>query len=227
MALSIDVNTSKAVTVAATSVVSNSFSTAQAGELIIVLCGNVDNTGLAISGGGLTWHTLQNVPGSASDNAAIFYAWAPSILTNQQITVQGTNSQQWQITVLSFKGADATSGNGSSAIGANNGITGNSGTQPSINLTTTRNGSWIFGAIGYGGNVVLVAGSNQTIFAQNSDTANGGKQATIEQNATTPNSGTVVTTNVTNTTANWAIAAVEVLPALSSSHLLSSLGAGA
>lgn len=226
MALSIDVNTSKAATVAATSVTSNSFSTTAPNELILVLASSADDTGLAISGGGLTWHTLQDAPGNASDNAYIFYAWAANILTNQTVKVQGTNSQQWQITVLSFIGADAISGDGSSAIGANNQATGVSGTQPSINLTTTRNNSWIFGSIGYGANVVLTAGTNQTIFAQNADTINGGKQATIEQNAVTPTKGTSVTTNVTNTTANWAIAAVEILPAFIGAPQMSMMGVG-
>lgn len=221
--LTIDVNTSKAVTVAATSVTSNSFTTTVPNELILVLGASADNTGLAISGGGLSWTTLQNVAGNASDNAYIFYAWASSILTAQTVKVQGTNSQQWQITVLGIIGADQVSGNGVSAIGANSNATGNSGAQPSVALTTTRNGSWIFGSVGYGANVTLTAGTNQTIFAQNADTVNGGHQATIEQNAATQLAGTSVTTNVTNTTGNWAIAAVEILPGIQELGLL---GAG-
>src|ERR1700733_7388649 len=126
MALVIDVNTSKAVTTAATSVTSNSFTTGSDNELLVVLCSSADNTGLAISGAGLSWNILINQPGAASDNAYIFYAWASSILTTQTVKIQGTNSQQWQMTLLSFTGADATSGNGTSAIGVNNSTQGSS-----------------------------------------------------------------------------------------------------
>lgn len=219
MALAIDANITTTFTSNQSPFQSSTFTTAQGGELILVLFSNdASPTGISNTPGALTWTKLQDEESFGAPNGIIYYAWASGILTNSQVSITAGVGQQGIMTILSFTGADATVP-GSSAIGAST-AGGNAASVPSLAITTTRNNSWIFGAFG-GGSTTLVAGSGQTLFGQYLDSAFGGRGATIKQNSTTPTSGTNVTTSLTSSQA-WNGAVVEILPALTGGSQYSS-----
>ena len=223
MALAIDGTPASSSSAGATSSVTGTLTTTGTNEIVLALISNATVTGMAVSGAGLTWTLVPNTDQNlqAADNSWIFWAFAASTVSSQTITAQTTSGTgQWLMTLVSLSGVD-TGASGANAIGASNGGGGTAQT-PSISLTTTRNGSWVFGVIGIGSNVTMTAGTNQTIFSQVADTVNGGHEATLKQNATTATSGTSVPISITNTNQTWNGACVEILPAtgVNSSHMM-------
>lgn len=211
--LTIDVNQSKSFTTSGqNNMVTNSFTTTKPNELILVLISNGNTVTGVTDTAGLTYHQVQAQLAQNAENGIIYYAWAKSVVTNNQITVAAGSAQEGQVTVLSFIGADSRSGDGASAIGANNGGGAASGTVQ-LSLTTTRNGSWIFGCFGLGTNATAVAQTNQTILGQSVDGIFTDTCSTMENNAVTPAAGTSVTLGLTNTGV-WNGAIVEILPAV-------------
>ena len=212
-ALAIDVNVSKNNTSASTSIVSGSFSTKAANEVLLALVAtdstSANMTVTSVTGGGLTWSLVErtNAQGGTSE---IWKAFAPSVLSSASITAHLSQSVLGSMVVLSFSGADPTNpigatGSGSAATGA-----------PTASLVTTRNGSWV---VGVGTDITRSAArtvpSNQTLIHQDRASAVNDTFWMQRQNAPTPVSGTTVFINDTAPTNDpYNLSIAEVLPAI-------------
>jgi hypothetical protein len=199
-ALVIDVVTSKDLTSASTTLASSAFSTAVSNELLLAFISTDQissqaTTVTAVSGGGLTWALVVRT-NSQGGTAEIWRAFAAATQTN--ITVTATISQKVlsSMTIVSFENVDTTGSNGAAAIGATKGASAASGA-PTASLTTTRNGSWVFGVGNDFDNAAgRTVGSGQTLIHQ--DLASTGDTYWVQrQTSRTPSSGTTVTINDT------------------------------
>ncbi len=186
------------------------FSTAASGELLVAFVA-ADGPATAsaqkatVSGAGLTW-TLVRRTNTQFGTSEVWKALASTVLTNVSVTstLSSANFDQ-SLTVVAFQGA---SGVGASA-GANAATGG-----PSVALTTTVAGSWVFGV----GNdwdkaVARTPGANQSLVQQFVDTSSGDTFWVQSANATTPTAGTVVTLSDTApTTDRFNFTGVEIIP---------------
>lgn len=161
----------------------------------------------SMSGGGLTW-TLRTRSNAQGGTTEIWQASAPAVITAAQIKANLSGSFAGSMVVTAFKGADL-SANG--AVASANATTG----APKVSLTTTRNGSWVWGAGNdYDKAVPRTIGTNQTLVDQMLASV-GDTYWVQRQNAATANAGTQVTLNATApTTDRWNMAAIEILPAV-------------
>ncbi len=193
---------------------SPTFSTSASGELLLAfVTSDGPSTGGTqsfsnVTGGGLTWRLLRRANAQAG-TAEIWAANAPAVLTNAGVTATRANgSYLGSITVVTFTGADqAVDGAGASA-GAATGA-------PSVALTTTRPGAWVWGV----GNdwdkaIARTVGPSQTkvdeFLASVGDTMWVQRQSATTQFAATP----VTLNDTAPTTDRWNMVAVEVLPAV-------------
>jgi hypothetical protein len=193
------------------------FSTTAGNELLLAFVtgdylSGPNTTVTSMTGGGLTWQLVirQNTqPG----NSEIWRAFSAVPLSN--VTVSATLSQPAtaSLTVVSFTGVDTSGTAGSGAIGATKSDQWTSG-QPAVQLTTTRNNSWVFGVGNdYDNPTARTLGPNQTMVHQYF-TPTGDTYWVQRQNAPTPTAGTLVTINDTApTTDRWNMCIVEILPA--------------
>jgi hypothetical protein len=158
-----------------------------------------------VTGAGLTW-TLVRRTNTRPGTAEVWRASAPAALTN--VTVTSTPARtgfDQSLTLVAFRGA--------SGVGANAGANAATGA-PTVSVTTTKAGSWVFGV----GNdwdraVTRTVGTGQTIVSQWVDTGSGDTFWAQSRTAVTPTSGTAVTLNDTAPTGDrWNLTAVEVLP---------------
>ena len=216
--LAIDANVFLDRASASTTVTTPAFSTTAGNELLLAFVSTDHNTGTnttvtGVTGGGLTWALVgrTNVQRGTSE---IWRAFATAPLTAVSVTATLSQSVFSSMTVMSFTGVDRTGTNGSGAIGAIG--TGNAAAgAPTATLTTTRNGSWIFGV----GNdwdtaVARTAGPNQTLVHQNLSSI-GDTFWVQRMTAPTALSGTSVTINDTAPTADrYNLFIAEVLPDL-------------
>jgi hypothetical protein len=197
-----------------TTITSGAISTTAANDLLVAFItsdGPAQGGGQAFSsvtGGGLAWKLAERSNAQAG-TAEIWEAPAPS--TVSKVTVTATRSggiAVGSIVVVAFKGADTiAAGAASSASGA----TG----APSVMLTTTRAGSWVW-AVGndWDRAVARTVGSGQTLFDQY--LAKAGDTYWVQSQTTPGNAAnTTVTLNDTApTTDRWDFAAIEILPAV-------------
>lgn len=95
---------------------SSGLTTLYANELVLVFVKVASQTNVTISGGGLTW-SRHDATGSWCDTSCVFYALAPSPLSNQTITATFGSSLRAGIIVSAYSGVDATGTNGANAIG--------------------------------------------------------------------------------------------------------------
>jgi Galactose oxidase-like, Early set domain/Fibronectin type III domain len=158
-----------------------------------------------VTGGGLTWRLRQRV-NSQAGTSEIWVAVAPGPLSNATVTAtRASGAWVGSITVVGFANASVADG----AVAGASASTGS----PTVSLTTTTAGSWVWGV----GNdwdraVTRVLGSGQTkvdeYLASVGDTF-------WVQSQSTPGgaAGTLVTLNDSSpTTERWNYAAVEILP---------------
>jgi hypothetical protein len=160
-----------------------------------------------VTGAGLTW-TLAQSAKAKSGTAEIWTAYAPGPLTNVSVTATPTTPGFDQsLTVVAFTGA--------SGIGA--GVTADSAKSvPSVTLTTTTPGSWVFGVGEAGDATTRVLGPDQTLVNQQVDASGPNTFWVQSQTARTLVAGTQVTIDDTApTSALWCLAAVEILPTAS------------
>lgn len=169
----------------------------------------------SISGGtGLTWVNV----GRANTNAGSVELWRAFSAAPQSFTATITYSASTlsgNHMFVGIIGADQSGTNGSGAIGSF--VTGTSTTAaPTINLTTTRNNSWVWAATNDPtGTTAPVMGASQTLIRNISDATNTCQSWMQRQNAFTPQTGTTVTMNATApSTDSCNILAVEILPAI-------------
>ena len=188
-------------------------STAQPNELLLALIASDGpnsagaQTIAGVSGGGLSW-TLRKRANAQAGTAEIWQAVAPAKLSGATITAsRASGGYQGAITVAAFEGAD-TAANGA-------GVSGSAASgAPSVSLSTTRPGSWVWG-IGddWDSAKARTPGSGQELVDQflssSGDTFWAQRQA-----KPTPAAGTSVAIDDTAPTGDrWNLAAVEVLAA--------------
>lgn len=199
------------------SVQTQSFSTANANELLLAFVSadsttTSGNTVTSVRGAGLTWQFVaraNSVPGDAE----IWRALSPAALSSVTITANLAQSAAASITVVAFSGADLSGSNGSGAIGATATFSAPSGT-PSGSVTTTRDGSWVF-AVGadWDNAIARALGPDQSMVHQYLAPVNDTYWVQRQNSAASP-SGTTVTMNDTAPTADkYNLTLVEVLPA--------------
>jgi hypothetical protein len=193
--------------------------------LAFVMVNKDSATVSSISGGTSTW-TLVSRSNTNAGSCEVWRAFV-AVPSAQTFTYNFSGAiVSGNHLMCSITGADFTSQNGASAIG--NVVTGSTtAAAPSIDLTTTRDNSWVWAAASEGtaSAATITAGSNQTLLRSHNDTGNACASFMWRQNATTPTSGTVVTMNCTQpTNTNCNIVAIEILPAIRKNF--ASLGIG-
>ena len=216
-ALATDTITSADRSSQSASIISPSFSTKSGNELLLAFistdASSSSITVTGVSGAGLTWALVRRTNGQMG-TAEIWRAFAPAVLS--AVTVRATLSQSVaaSMTIVTFAGADTSGTNGSGAIGNTNGNSASSGA-PSVSLTTTRNGSWVFGVGNDWDNAISrTPGTNQSLVHQYLATV-GDTYWAQKQNTPTALSGTQVFINDTApTTDRFNLSIVEVLPAV-------------
>jgi len=180
--------------------------TATAGELLVAFVASEGNVGqtVTVSGAGLTW-TLVRRANAIEGTSEVWSAVAPARLINATITAtQSVSSGMNQsLTVVAFTGAGG--------IGASVGNSG-SRTAPSVVLTTTRAGSFVYGV----GNdpirrAARTLGANQSIVHQWVDTDSNQTFWVQARNGLVPLAGTGVNINSTSVNGDWNLVAVEIL----------------
>ena len=215
--LAIDAKVSKDGTAASTTLATSAFSTTTSNELLLAFVSTdyvsgTNTTVTGITGAGLTWVLVLRT-NTQSGTAEIWRAFAPSALTNVTVTATISHSVVSSMTVVTFKGANATGTNGSGAIGATKSANAKPGA-PSASLVTTQNGSWV---IGVGNDFdkasARTLGAGQTLVHQ--DLASAGDTYWVQmQTSPTPLSGTTVTINDTApATDRYNLSICEILPA--------------
>lgn len=159
-----------------------------------------------ITGGGLNW-TLRQRSNTQGGTTEIWQAIAAKQLAAAQVKATLSGSFASAMTVTAFKGADIST-NG--AVASANGTTG----APQVSLTTTRNGSWVWGAGNdYDKAVSRTVGNGQVLVDQLLASV-GDTYWVQRQAAATPVAGTKVMLNDTAPTNDrWNMAAIEILPA--------------
>jgi hypothetical protein len=195
-------------------------------ELLLVFASvcNGATTVSGITGGGLTWANVGRINTNAG-STEVWRAFAP-ISQNFGLTfTMSASTVSFNFVVVGIVGADMTGTSGSGAIGAFNTATSTSAA-PSVNVTTTRNNSWVWAAGNDStGTVAAVAGTGQTLLRSDKDTANNCLAWLQRQTTATTTSGTVVTMNNTApSTDSCNMLAVEILPAIH--YNLAATGAG-
>ena len=190
--------------------VTEPFSTAAAGELLVAFVASDAPTGTGqtatVSGAGLTW-TLVSRANTQSGTSEIWTATAPTRLVNVAVTatqaVSGRMNQS--LTVVAFTG---TAGVGASAV-----ATG-SRTAPSVSLTTTAGGSFVY-AVGNDPirKIARTPGANQTIVHQWVDTDAYQTLWVQSRNGPVATAGSVVTIDdpAPINGGDWNLAAVEIV----------------
>ncbi len=214
-AVAVDKTVTTHQTSAAASISSPALTTTAPGELLLAfLTSDGPSSGGSqsfskVSGGGLTWKLLRRANAQAG-TAEIWTASAPSVLTNAAVTAtRGSGSYPGSITVVALSGADLAAGGATAAASAASGA-------PSVSLTTTRPGSWVWGV----GNdwdraVARTVGTGQTKVDEFLASA-GDTMWVQRQNGATALAGMSVTLNDTAPTNDrWNLAAVEVQSAVS------------
>ena len=197
---------------AGSTIASPPLSTTKSGDLLLAFVSSDGPSSGAqtisgVTGGGLTW-TLRTRANGQPGTAEVWQAVAPTPLTNVTVTAtRAKTSYQGSITVAAFTGAD-TAVNG--AIASSSATTG----APSVSLTTTKAGSWVWG-VGedWDRAVTHTPAAGQTIVDQFLSPS-GDTFWTQRQTATTAAAGTSVPISDTAPTGDrWDLAVVEVRPA--------------
>ncbi len=196
-----------------TTIVSPALTTSSDNELLVAFV-TTDSAGPtkgatvnSIAGGGLTW-TLRQRSNAQGGTTEIWQAVAPKKINPSKITATLSGSFASSMVVTAFKGADLTTNGAVAAANAVNGA-------PKVVLTTTRNGSWVWGAGNdYDNAIPRTVGSGQVLVDQMLASV-GDTYWVQRQAATTPAKGTVVAIDDTAPTKDrWNMAAIEILPAV-------------
>ena len=188
-----------------------SFSTVEAGEQVLALVGSDGPSGagkqtVTVSGAGLTW-TLVKRANSESGDSEIWAASASKAL--EKVTVTSTPALSGYDQTLTVVSLEGSKGVGASVAG------GAASGAPSVQLTSTEEGSLVFGA----GNDWYTAsartlGPGQTLLHQYLDTKTGDTYWSQYTSQAAGPAGSLVTLNDTAPTVDgWNLAGVEILAA--------------
>ena len=199
---------------AATTITLGSFSTTHANDLVLAFLasdgsGSPNTTSFSsVAGGGLTWKLRQRTnaqPGTAE----IWEAVAASALTGATITAtRSSGAYVGFMDIVAFSGADTTV---DGATGSSNATSG----APSVSLTTTRAGSWVWGVGDDFDNAIdRTVGPGQTLFDQ--DLAPTGDTYWTQSQSAPGNAANVsaVLNDTAPTSDRWDLSSIEVLPAV-------------
>jgi hypothetical protein len=152
-------------------VVTPSFSTTAPYELLLAFvaadhyCSGTNTTVTKVTGAGLRW-TLVKRTNAQAGTAEIWRAFASMPLSQVNVAATLSQSVTSSMTVMTFKGIDTTSIDGSAAIGATGTSNAGSGA-PTARLITTRNDSWVVGVGNDSRNAISrTVGANQTLVHQ-------------------------------------------------------------
>ena len=155
---------------ASATVTSPAFSTTSGNQLLLAMVGTdylsgTNTTVTGVTGGGLTW-VLVGRTNVQLGTAEIWRAFAPSPLTNVQVTATMSQAVWSSMQVMSFSNVDTSGTNGSGAIGAI--ASANSpGGAPSATLVTTRANSYVVGVgSDFDQAISHTIGANQTLTHQ-------------------------------------------------------------
>src|SRR5262249_11191471 len=119
----------------------------------------------SVTGGGLTW-ALVGRTNAVQGTAEIWRTLAPASLSNVTVTAALSQSASAAMTVAGFTGVDPSGTTGSGAIGAVRSASNTTGA-PTASLTTTRNGSWVWGVgTDTTASTARTAGSGQSLIHQ-------------------------------------------------------------
>ncbi len=195
---------------ASSTITSGAISTTSANDLVVAFIASDGpsrsggQTFSSVTGGGLTWKLVQRTnaqPGTAE----IWTAVAAHPLSSATVTAtRSSGSYGGSIDVVAFSGADTTT---SGAVGTASAATG----APSVSLTTTTSGSWVW-AVGddYDRAVSRTVGAGQTKFDEFL-AGSGDTYWTQSQTAPGNPANAKVTLNDTApTTDRWDLAAIEI-----------------
>ena len=160
-----------------------------------------------VTGGGLTWSLVRRSNGQPG-TSELWKASVPADPGAAPVGVTATSQQSGydqSLTVLAFRGA--------TGVGASTGA-GSASATPSTSLTTTRAGSWVFGAGNdWNQSVARTTGSGQVLRHQWIDSAVGDTFWAQSRQTPTGSAGSVVTLDdPAPAGARWNLAAAEVLP---------------
>jgi Bacterial Ig domain/Lysyl oxidase len=209
------------------SIASPSFSTKSGNELLLAFVStDASSSGVTVTGvtgAGVTWALVRRT-NVQMGTAEIWRAFAPAAISAATVTATLSQSVAASVTIVSFSGVDTTGTNGSGAIGSTNGNSAASGA-PSVSVTTTRNGSWVFGVGNDWDNAIgRTPGANQSLVHQYLASV-GDTYWVQKQNAPTAASGTQVFINDTApTTDRYNLSIVEVLPSTTVAGSFSATG---
>lgn len=213
--VAVDATVTQNASSAASSIVSPNFSTTSKNELFLAFVATGPSSGsvtvTSVNGAGLSWALVKRTNASGG-TTEIWRAFAPTVLSNVNVSATLSTDVYSSITVMTFTGVDPSGSNGSGAIGATAGANGTVGS-PSVTLTTTRDGSLV---LGVGNDVakatVRVPGTMQNLVSQDLS-PNGNTYWVQTQMTTTALSGTAVTVNdVSPASDPFNLTTVEVLP---------------
>lgn len=161
----------------------------------------------SVTTNGLTWSLKRRTNPAASGTAEIWTAVAPNGFTSGTATAtRAGGSFPGMMSIVAFSGVDTT------ATAASAGQSGN-GTAPSLSLTTTHPGSWVW-AVGsdWSNTTSRTAASGQTITDQLTVSGTGAFWVQ-KQNTQTQNTGTVTINNTAPTSGTkWNLSAIEIIP---------------
>ena len=214
--LAIDVQVSTHQSSSASTITSPNFSTHQTDEVLLAFLASdgpktAKETFSTVTGGGVTW-TLRTRSNTQAGTAEIWQANAPQLISDASITAtRASGTAGGSITVLAFSGADATTTGATASASASSG-------GPTASLTTTVDGSWVWG-VGddWDKATARVPGANQNV-ADQYLASTGDTYWVQRQNTATSTAGTSTTINDTAPTADrWNLALIEVVPASSTS----------
>jgi hypothetical protein len=194
-------------------------------SLVAVVMINRDATTVSsIATTGLTWQ-FSSRSNTQAGCVELWTAFAPTPLSPSTVTITFAASLvSVNAMILALVGADTSSGNGASAIGA---VTASSSTSAtySASVVTTRNNSWVWGAINTASTATITSGTAQTNIRSQTDATNIGESRVQRLNSLTPTTGTTATINGTlGASANVNILVFEILPA--QNYPLSTTGVG-
>ncbi|HLG91434.1 MAG TPA: IPT/TIG domain-containing protein [Acidimicrobiales bacterium] len=183
-------------------------STTAPGDVLVAFVSSDGPAGIpqtaTVSGAGLSW-TLVKRTNSQPGTAEIWTATAPGVLSAATVTsTPSASGYDQQLTVVAFSH--------SSGLGASASSSASSGA-PSVSLTTTAPGSWVFG-VGHDwdNSIARTLGPGQVLQSQWVDTSVGDTDWVQSTTSTTASAGTLVTLNDTApTTDRFDLAAVEVV----------------
>lgn len=202
----------------ATTVTTASFSP-PSGSLLVAMCaGNSTSAGLGsmtVSDSGshtwTLWIRANSTPsGIGGGSAQIFYTYLSS--APGSITVTGTQSANtFNGTLLTVKVLDGAS---STQTGATNKTSSTTAVAPTVSLTTTTTGSYVYGAmIDASNNDTLTANSNTTIITQDVDSTNGDTYASFKAASATGTPGATTFGFTAPSTCITNLVVAEILPA--------------